>query len=157
MDKFCSDYILIDNSGIDLLRDRFPIKHINYLDIQFIQIRNGYLLRNRFISLIAGLAFIAVSLKIISPTFKISSKLFDNSTNYQAFRGIAYLLIFFISLVIIGGYFIIQSLIRSKILSIKTNDEIFDIRIKEFEKVDTFENLISYLNEKVKFQIKINN
>lgn len=156
MDKFYSDYVLIDNGGIDLLRNRFAIKHINYLDIQFIRIRNGYLLRNRFISLIVGIAFIAVSLKIMSPTFIISSEVMDQSTNFHAFRGIAYMLIFFISLIVIGGYFIIQSLIRSKIMSIKTDEGKFDIRIKEFDNVDTFENLISYLNEKVKCRIEIN-
>lgn len=157
MDQFYSDYVLIDNSGIDLLRNRFAFKHINYLDIQFIRIRNGYLLRNRFISLIVGIAFIALSLKIMLPTFVISSEVTNQSTNFHAFRGITYMLVFFLSLIMIGGYFIIQSMKQSKVMSIKTGDGKFDIRIREFDNVDTFENLISFLNEKVKCRIEINN
>lgn len=156
MDQFYSDYVLIDNGGIDLLRNRFAIKHINYLDIQFIRIRNGYLLQNRFIPLIAGIAFIALSLKIMSPTFMISSEVTNHSTNPHAFRGIAMMFSILLSLIMIGGYFIIQSMKRSKIMSIKTDHGRFDIRIREFDNVDTFENLISFLNEKVKCRIEVN-
>jgi hypothetical protein len=156
MDQFYSDYVLIDNSGIDLLRNRFAIKHINYPDIQDIRIRNGYLLRNRFIPLMVGIAFIALSLKIMSPTFIISSEVTNQSTNPHAFRGIAMMFSILLSLIMIGGYFIIQSMKRSKIMSIKTDHGKFDIRIREFDNVDTFENLISFLNEKAKCRIEMN-
>jgi hypothetical protein len=156
MNKFYSDYVWIDNSGIDLVKNRFAYRHINYMDIQSVGISNGYLLRNRLIPLSVGIAFIAVSLKIMSSVFMISSEVTNQTTNYQAFRGIAYMLIFFISLIMIGGYFIIQSMRRSKIMSIKTDDRKFDIRIREFDNVDTYENLISFLNENVKCRIEIN-
>ncbi|HEY5592162.1 MAG TPA: hypothetical protein VIK55_14250 [Paludibacter sp.] len=156
MDQFYSDYVLIDSSGIDLLRNRFAIKHINYPDIQDIRIRNGYLLRNRFIPLIVGIALVAVSLKILSPAFMILNEVTNQSTNFHAYRLIAMMFSIFLSLIMIGGYFIIQSMKRSKIMSIKTGDGKFDIRIREFDNIDTFENLLSFLNEKAKCRIEMN-
>ena len=157
MDQFYSDFVLIDNSGIDLLRNRFAIKHINYSEIHFIRIRNGFLLRNRFIPLIVGITLIAASLKMMRPTFTLSSEVTNHSTNYHALRGIAYLLICVISLIMIGGYFFIQSMKRSKIMSIKTIDGKFDIRIREFENTETFENLVSFLHENAACRIEIDN
>jgi hypothetical protein len=150
MEQFCSDYVRIDNSGIDLLRNRYAYKHIDYVDINSIEIRTGHLLRNRFIPLIVGIVFIAISVTLLSPAFVISSDLSGHSANYHSFRGVAIMFVIPLSLITIGGYFIVQSMIRSKILSINTDYGKFDIRIREFDNVDTFNNLISFLNDKVK-------
>lgn len=148
MIEFCSDYFLINDSGIDLLRSRFPYRHINYSDIQSTKIFNGYLLKNRFLPLLAGIILIFLSSKLLFPATEILIESPNSSVQIYG-RGLAGILLIPLALMGFGYYFIVQSFKKSKILRIVTETGEINIRIKELEETDKIYALIEFLNHKL--------
>lgn len=153
MVEFCSDYVLINDKGIDLLRNRFPYHHINFSDIHSTKIYSGYLLQNRFIALLAGISFIVLSLKLLSPGIQIFKEIPNSSAHFYG-RGLAMILIIPLTLIGLGSYFIVQSLKKSKILMIVTESGHYNIRIKEFEEADKIHDLVVFLNKKLPLKVE---
>jgi hypothetical protein len=148
MIEFCSEYFLINDNGIDLLRSRFPYKHINYSEIHSTRIFNGYLLKNRFLPLIAGIIFILLSSKLLFPSVEILIER-SNSLVHIHGRGLAGILSIPLTLMGFGFYFIVQSFKKSKILMIVTETGNINIRIKELEETNKIYELIEFLNCKL--------
>ena len=148
MIEFCSEYFLINNNGIDLLRSRFPYLHINYSDIHSTKIFNGYLHKNRLLPLIAGIILILVSSKLLFPAIEIFMECL-NSSGHLYSKGVGIILFLPLSLIGIGSYFIVQSLKKSKILMIVTEKGNFNIRIKELEEINKIDELVEFLNNKL--------
>jgi len=151
MTQFSNDYIRIDDGGLDLLRNCYAYRHIAYSDIHSIRIRKGYLLRNRLVTLIIGIVFIAVSLKLMSPVLIMLSHM----SGHSHIAGNARVFFIPLSFILLGAYFIFQSMLRSRIMSVKTDYGKFDIRIKEFDNSDSFDNLILFLNDNIKCRVDI--
>ena len=146
--EFRNDYILINDNGIDLLRNRFPYRHIDFSEVQSTKIFSGYLLQNRLIPFLAGILIIAASFKLLSPVIEIFKEVQNTSAPLYG-RGVAFILIAPLILFSLGAYFLIQSLKKSKILRIVTGSDHYNIRIKEFEKADKIHDLIVFLNKKL--------
>lgn len=153
MVEFCSDYFLINDKGIDLLRNQFPYQHINFSDIHSTKIFSGYLLRNRFVPLMAGILFILLSLKLLSPGIEILKEI-PNSSVHLYGKGVAIILIIPLTLIGLGSYFIVQSLKKSKILMIVTESGHYNVRIKELEEADKIHDLVVFLNNKLQRKVE---
>ena len=154
MNTFCNDYVRIDARGIDLLRNQFAYQHFDYAEIRSIKIHHGHLLRNRLIPMLAGLFLVVISLKLMIPVADILNEIHDDPPNTYHGRGLAMMLSMPVLFLGIGAYFFVQSLRRSKILSIRTEKEHCNIRIKEFEKSDELGDLIRFLKEKMPGRIE---
>ena len=155
MNTFCNDYVRIDASGIELLRNQFAYQHIDYAEIRSIKIHNGHLLRNRLIPMLAGLFLVAISLKLMIPVADILNEIGDDPPNTYHGRGLAMMLSMPVLLLGIGAYFFVQSLRSSKILSIRTEKKRCNIRIKEFEKSNELGDFIGFLKEKMPGMVEI--
>jgi|GEM_PF-1877174 len=149
MNKFCNDYVRIDSSGIDLMRNQFAYRHIDYSEITSVKIHNGHLLRNRLIPLIAGLFLVVFCLRLMIPVLEILKEILSDTPSHFDGRGFAMIFSMPGILVLIGIYFVVQSLRGSKILSVCTGKETCHIRIKEFEKRDELSDLIRFLRERM--------
>ena len=150
MDYFYNDYIKIDENGIDLLRNSFPIEHLDFSIIRGIEISDGYLLKNRFIILLVGVSLIILAVKLLMFEFPI----FDNFSSVGHF-GIGFIKILIMPLFILcfAIYCLIQSFKRSKILKIKLENKFHDIRIFEIQRQGKLEEMIMFLDGKVKLEI----
>jgi hypothetical protein len=147
MKPFISDYIQIDEKGIDLLRSRFAYKHLDYSEIRSLKIRKGYLLKNRIVPLIVGLIFLSISIQLliqVFPTYK-NYPFGENLYSYQHIKGLVWVFVLPFILAAVGIYFIIQSFRVSKILMIETFTDKYNIRLKEFEKDGTIQEITDFL------------
>ena len=154
MIEFYNNDVHISENGVDLLRYHFAYQHIDFLDMRAIKIWNGYLLQNRWLILVLGVAFVFFSLTIMIPGLAALS---DFSTSLASFSSEAVAMKLFVPLLLIssGIYVIVLSMKRSKILSIFTESGHYDIRIKEFEKPGRIKSLIALLNAKVPKKVEI--
>jgi len=59
---FKTTYIKIDDYGIDLIKNYSLYKHIDYGDIDLIEIRRGHFIKNRILTLSIGLVIFMVAL-----------------------------------------------------------------------------------------------
>jgi len=113
MIEFSSEYYLINDNGIDLLRSRFSYRHINYSAIDSAKIYNGYLLKNRFLPLIAGILMILFSYQLLLPAIQIFMECLNSSGHLNS-KGVGTILFLPLSLIGIGSYFVVQSFKKSK-------------------------------------------
>lgn len=97
------------------------------------------------------IVFIAISIKLMSPVLIMLSHMSGQSH----IAGNARILFIPLSFILLGAYFIFQSMLRSRILSVKTDYGKFDIRIKEFDNSDSFDNLILFLNDNIKSSVDL--
>lgn len=149
MDSFRNDYVSINQNGIEILRNNFPIAHYEFTSIKNVEIYNGYLLKNNYLVLCIGAGLIIVALKLLFFEFEGLSS-FDGFVISMSFIKILVLPLF---LVLFSVYCIIQSLKRSKILKIELESQEHHIRIYEFQKQGSLEDLIKFLDKNVKLQL----
>jgi hypothetical protein len=97
---------------------------------------------------LAGILLIGLFLKLLSREMELL-KDFPESSEVIYYRGVVWLLIMPVMSLVLGSYFFIQSLRKSKILRIVINQGQFNIRIKEFEERDTIQDLILFINKKL--------
>ena len=148
MISYNSPSISIDENGIDLLRNRFAYQHINFSEVEQYSIENGYLLKNRLVILIAGIVMIILAAKLLMPVLVIFSELPQSSAHPSA-KGIAYLMLIPLSLIGMGGYFVVQSLRKSKILVLETGSKSIHIRIQEMDEAGNLRDLEAFLEQKL--------
>lgn len=145
---FESPYIKIDEHGINLIKNYQVAKHIEYHDIQKIELnKKGYLINNWILSLILALSLsgIAIVWGVRSAiTFDIHSILTSNVRFYLLFRIFIPLLLFIGSMV-----WIYLSLKRSTVIYIITSGKKYKVAMKEFEQNDTLQGLVSFLSARV--------
>jgi hypothetical protein len=97
---------------------------------------------------LAGILLIGLFLKLLSREMELL-KDFPESSEVIYYRGVVWLLIMPVMSLVLGSYFFIQSLRKSKILRIVINQGQFNIRIKEFEERDKIQDLILFINKKL--------
>jgi hypothetical protein len=147
MTSFSSPAIHIDENGIDLLRNRFAYQHLNFSEVKQFRIEDGHLMKNRWVIFAIGFTMIFFAFKLV-PVWSIYSEL-PQSSAHPSVKGIAYLMLIPLSLIGMGGYFVVQSLRKSKILHLETRTEQFNIRICEIEKAGKLRGLEEFLQDKL--------
>jgi hypothetical protein len=149
MPPFTDTTLSIDENGIDLLRNRFAYRHLNFHEIEQFRIEDGHLLKNWWIIFAAGFIMLLFAFKLMVPVLGIYSELPQSSAHPSA-KGIAYLMLIPFSLIGIGGYFVVQSLRRSKILVFKTGSKLIHVRIREIDEAGYLRDLTVFLEEKIR-------
>lgn len=150
---FSNDYILINDSGIDLLRNRFAYQHIDYINIDNYKIEDGYLLRNRIVILLFGILLMIAAIVLFIHQLPTYYAVFTFNTHVQgSFRGLGLILLTSPAMIVCSAILIWQSLIKSKILVITSNYSDYEIRIKEIDKKGDLQKMIQYLDLKIKYQ-----
>jgi hypothetical protein len=147
MTTFSSPTIRIDENGIDLLRNRFAYQHLHFSEIEQFRIKDGHLLKNRWVVFASGFIMLLFAFKLMVPVLDIYTEL-PKSSAHPSPKGIAYLMLIPLSLIGIGSYFVIQSLRRSKILVLETGSKSIHIRIQEIEEAGNLRDLEEFLEQK---------
>jgi hypothetical protein len=148
MTSFSAPTISINENGIDLLRNRFAYQHLKFSEVQNFSIEDGYLLKNRLLVLITGIAMIVLAAKLFVPVLEVYGEVPENISTHSIGRGLAFMQMIPLALIGFGSYFTIQSLRKSKILHLETRTEQFNIRIREIDKAGNLKNLASFLEQK---------
>ncbi len=146
---FGNDYILINDNGIDLLRNRFVYQHFDYSAIISYKVKDGYLLQNRLIIMLFSFLIMIVGLVLFVLQLPIYKDFFDFEIQTRSTKGLALILFFPPLMMIFSVILMWLSFIRSKILQIYTDLKIYNIRIKEIEKSGEIEDMIKFLDIKV--------
>jgi hypothetical protein len=147
MNDFSSDYIKVNEAGIDLLRSRFAYKHIAYDQIQRIELTDGYLLKNRLVTLMFGMLLLFIAGKIMISEFPLLS----DFLSFHMTRGFAMIMIAPLFFIAFGTYCLLQSFKRSKILVIKTDSDTHHVRVYDIQK--QLNEMITFLEKRVKLEI----
>jgi len=150
MPPFTDTTLYIDENGIDLLRNRFVYRHLNFSEVEYFSIKDGYLLKNRLVILIAGIAMIILAAKLFIPVLEVYSKVPENISTHTMGRGLAFMQMIPLALSGFGSYFVIQSLRRSKILVIETGSKLIHVRILEIDEAGYLRDLTVFLEEKIR-------
>ena len=149
MNDFSSDYLNINETGIDLLRSKFAYKHIAYDQIQRIELTDGYLLKNRLITLLFGVFLLFIAVKFLLTEFPI----FGEFGSFQMGKSLAMVIVAPLFFLAFGTYCVLQSFKRSKILVIKTDSDIHHVRIYDIQKQNTLNEMITYLEKRINLEI----
>jgi hypothetical protein len=147
--QYATDYISINDKGIDLLRNKFPYFHIDYFDMKSYEIRNGYLVRNRVIIIVFAFLLLLSGVKLFIYQLPMYAAFFNVDFTSTNLKGL--FVIFFAAplLMLYGIVLFRQSFIKSKILQIDTISKSYKIRIKEIDENDELPSLIIFLDEKI--------
>lgn len=143
---FQSPYIKVDSNGIDLMKNYQTYKQIGFEEIEQIHLRKGYLLEKRVPSLLISSVIIAFSLAYgIYSGIHFELIVPFSSQAYPAVR------LFVPWLLFIGGLiWFYQAMRKSPVIDIVTEKNTYQIRLIEFERNNTLNDLITYLESKVK-------
>ena len=138
-------YIKIDEQGIDLLKNYRVYQHLEYQEINQIELKRGHLITNWIIPLIIGLLIIAGSIILIINAFPIVA---NHNTSSLSFRN--YLLIEISPCILLIGGFILtyQAFRKSVIIIISTVVKKHQIALKEFEKENKVQEVIAFLDKR---------
>ena len=138
-------YIKIDEQGIDLLKNYRVYQHIEYQEINQIELKRGHLITNWIIPLIIGLLIITGSIILIVNTFPIVA---NHNTSSLSFRN--YLLIEISPCILLIGGLILtyQAFRKSVIIIISTAAKKHKIALKEFEKENKVQEVIAFLDKR---------
>nr|WP_321408285.1 hypothetical protein [uncultured Carboxylicivirga sp.] len=149
--RFDSKDAYFSHSGINLKRNKFIYKTLDYNTISEIIIVKGFLLKNRLIVILGAFCIIWLAFSILNTSY---TSLHDKElSTYE------WLIVFFnrgtfmtiwgpILLVLIGIIAIYNAFTISYIAKIKTFNKTYFPRIKEIEKQQEIESLIVYLKNK---------
>jgi hypothetical protein len=147
--QYSTDYISINDNGIDLLRNKFPYFHIDYFDMKSYEIRNGYLIRNRFIIIVFAFLLLLIGVKLFIYQLPMYASFLDVNFTSTNLKGL-FVIFFAAPLLILYGIVLFrQSFIKSKILQIDTISKSYKIRIKEIDENDELPSLINFLDDKI--------
>ena len=151
MSNFISRDVSFDDNNVKLLRNSYVIKKINYCDIIRIEIYKGFLLRNRpvliafcAIVILMGLSFIQFGFS----KFYTSDVTISDWINFLFSRGSIFTTVAPILLIMAGIIVLYMTFIRSLIVAIETSSNTYKPRIKEIQKSEQVEDLISFLEHK---------
>lgn len=150
MSTYKNNYIQLNDLGIDLLRNSYAYKHIDFYNIDKYRIEDGFLLRNRILILLMGILIILGGAILLINQFDLIINLFDFHNNFKFNRGFALILSLPIFLFISGIIMLYQSMIRSKLLIIESDGNTYVIRMKEFEKVNQISEIVDFLSNRIK-------
>lgn len=142
---FKTPYIQIDESGIDLIKNYSVFKHIDYTDVDMLEIRKGHLIKNWFFTFCIGLLVSIISL--IWGMSLIDGFDFGAETRHSKI----YMATIFSSIILfVGGIIlIIQSFKRCENLILTIRDKNYEIPLAELEKENRINDLNRYLKSKV--------
>ncbi len=149
MPAFSNPAVIINDNGIDLLRNRFAYRHLDFPEILEFRIEDGHLLKNRWIIFAAGIGLYAGAIKLVMPILQIGESIISEGTHANL-RGLSEILGLPFLLFLFGVYCIYQSQIKSKILVVETESEHIHIRIREIEKTNQIQELDVFLAQKVR-------
>lgn len=148
---FESPYIKISSYGIDLLNNYQVEKHLDFNEIEQINLIKGNIFRHWLVYLMSGFA-ILISCAVWGINSAISFELPQNIIEPYAY--IAYHLFSPWILFIGGAIWTYQAFRKSPVLIISTRTNNFRIAIKEFEKNNSLDNLIKFLDRQLHFNNK---
>lgn len=148
MPPFVTPSVSIGENGIDLLRNRFAYRHLDFSEIEHFRIEDGHLLKNRWIIFVAGIGLFAGAFMLFVPIFKIGMSILSESSHSFSFRGLGSILVFPLLLILFGGYCIFQSQLKSKILTLQTNSDQYRIRVREIDEAGYLRDLEAFLESK---------
>ena len=140
-----TDYIKIDEQGIDLLKNYRVYQHLEYKEINQIELKRGHLITNWIVPLIIGLLVITGSIILIVNTFPIVA---NHNTSSLSFRN--YLLIEISPCILLIGGLILtyQAFRRSVIIVISTSVKKHRVALKEFEEENKVQEVIAFLDKR---------
>lgn len=140
-------YFLINDNGIDLLRNGFAYQHIDYSEIKNYKVKNGYLIQNRWIAWIFGCIFIIIALILLINQIPVYRD-FNLIIHHSSSKGLGFVLLMPLAFMTFSVILFWQSFIKSKILQISTNVNVYNIRIKEIEANGELDKMIEFLDSK---------
>lgn len=146
---FKNNYIHINDTGIDLLRNNYPLKHFDFFEIDKFIIKDGFLLRNRLLILSFGFIMIISGLILFFNEFDVILDIFNFKKFYHFSRGLGLIIILPLFLIIFGILISYQSFLKSKILVFESNSKKYEIRLKEFELSDKIDDINNFLKYKI--------
>lgn len=147
---FKFENIIIDENGIDILKNSFHYKHLNFSEISSFEIKKGNYIQNWIFTLILG-----ILLTFFSSIWVINSiNNFDFLINSNPNIGPHSAMKIYVSTFVILAMGIILtcvSLKKEMKLIIKTQNDIFKIPIDDIEKQNQIEKSSDFLKTKVNF------
>jgi len=150
---YTNDFVSINENGIDLLRNRFPYKHIEFSSVSNYSIIDGYLLRNRLVIFAFASLLLLTSILLFKKEIPFYSDFIDFSIHphfhFYTIRGLGLLLFLPIFILALGIILIWQALIKSKILEITTQEKSFYIRIRDIERKGELEGMKNFLKSHI--------
>ena len=144
---FESPYIKINEHGIDLIKNYQVERHIDFCEINQIEYKKGHLIHNWGISLIFGLV-----ISITTFIWGVNSVLlldFHNipTNHFKTFLSIRLIIPW--TMFIAGVILIFLAFQQSSIITIKMRDKKQKIALKEFDKTNNIESLLTFLSARV--------
>jgi hypothetical protein len=140
-------YIKIDELGIDLIKNYQVYRHLEYREINQIEMKRGHLIRNWWIPLTLGI------LTIIGALFLGILAIENIDLHNEGIRSFRSSLMLEISpwLLLIGGLILTyQAISKSEIIIISTNLKKYQVALKEFEKENRIQEVMEFLGERTK-------
>lgn len=119
MKRYETSEFRIDETGIALLRSKFPYRRLSFHEIEELQIRKSNVVNNHIAVLIMGVAFVAAGLyigDIIGPVNIASPKL-----GYKGGKALGYFIFMIVGFFCFGGILIYNSLKKDFVLVISAD------------------------------------
>ncbi|RAU82297.1 hypothetical protein [Pontibacter arcticus] len=118
MRRYETSEFRIDDTGIALLRSKFPYRRITYQEIGELQIQKGRVVNNHIAVLIMGITLIAAGLYISDIFNPIAVS--ETQLGYQGGKALGYFIFMILVFFCFGGILIYKSLKIDFVLVIKT-------------------------------------
>jgi hypothetical protein len=147
-DFFRSEQINFLQSTVELVRNKFVFERIDYEKITEIEIKDGYLIKNRWIIRALSVLVIYYTGKFLLYGLSVSGG-FAKWHLAQWFNKGSLIALWGPLLILIGAALAMyQSFIKSPVMNLKTNDAAHTVRIKKLEENKTLDELVSFLKGK---------
>ncbi len=148
---FSSQYIKVNENGIDLMKNYLIDKHINFSDIQLIELNRGHFIKRFKLSLA-----ISVTMSTLTLLWGLSSLEFIGSgmlPNFYNRGGILLHIIIPWLIFLASSIWIYQSLRKCTVIEIHSNNRKDRVPLIEFEKDKSINDLIRFLSNKTELKI----
>lgn len=146
---FKSNELLIDEHGLKIIKNARPIEHIDYIQIDWFEIKQSHIIRNRLLVFLIGTIITAFFVfSFIYILFNYSIRLDDT----RGSQGLLLLWVALFSFIILGASLIISVFIKKMTLHLKGNSiKNKRIDINSFQRMNQIEELKKFLSERIDF------
>lgn len=143
--EFRTEQIRFLSANIELVRNNFVYSIIDYAEIVEVEVKNGFLIKNRWVVRIISIIVTLILLRFIQYGLHQSGGIREMSSA-QWFNKGAILSVWGPIILITGALLAFyQSLIRSTVITIKTPTLKSRFSVRKLDKKDEIDSLISYL------------
>jgi hypothetical protein len=146
--EFEANQIRFLSSNIEFLRNRFVYDKLDYSNVDEIEFKTGYLLKNRWIIRLIALTVVILLIRFIQYGLFHTENLQETNLSFWFNRG-AIISVWGPIILVIGAFLVFyQSFKKSTVITIKTSKYKRSISILELDKKGQINQLISFLKSK---------